>query len=119
MTVAPALIAAAALSRAAMPVAMWLLPQARTEGLAASAGRPQRGRVLVGVGVGVVVSFLCVPVMLAFVAMAVSIAVGALALGIARRQISGITGDVIGGQQQSVEMGSLFVFVASPGSSIV
>ena len=58
MTVAPALIAAAALSRAAMPVAMWLLPQARTEGLAASAGG--RGAAGFWLGwVGVVVSFLC------------------------------------------------------------
>ena len=41
--VAAGLITAGALSRAAMPVAMWLLPQARSEGLAASAGRPERG----------------------------------------------------------------------------
>lgn len=108
-----ALIAAAALSRAAMPVAMWLLPQARTEGLAASAGRPQRGRALLGVGLGVVVSFLCLPVMVAVVAIAASVAVGALSLGIAKRQIGGGTGDVLGGLQLNSEIAFLVASLVS------
>ncbi|MEZ5934600.1 MAG: adenosylcobinamide-GDP ribazoletransferase [Alphaproteobacteria bacterium] len=110
-----ALIAAAALSRAAMPAAMRLLPQARAEGLAASAGRPQRGRVLLGVGLGVVVSFLCLPVMVAGVAIAASFVAGALSLGIARRQIGGITGDVLGGLQQVVEVLTLLTVAAFAG----
>ena len=118
MTVAPALIAAAALSRAAMPVAMWLLPQARTEGLAASAGRPGRGRVFVGVGLGVVVGFLCLPVMVAGVAIAASVAVGALSLGIAKRQIGGVTGDVLGGLQQVTETLALGISSATVTSFI-
>lgn len=112
MIVAQALIAAAALSRAAMPVAMWLLPQARTEGLSASAGRPQPGQALLGVGLGVAVSFLCLPVMVAVVASAASATIGALSLGIAKRQIGGVTGDVLGGLQQSSEIISLLLAVA-------
>ena len=111
LIVTQALIAAAALSRAAMPVAMWLLPQARTEGLSASAGRPQRGRALLGVGLAVVVSFLCLPVMVAVVAIAASVAVGALSLGIAQRQIGGVTGDVLGGLQQAIDSIMLTSFV--------
>ena len=98
-----ALTAAAALSRAAMPVAMWLLPQARTEGLAASAGRPQRGRVLVGVGLGVVVSLLCMPFLAAGIAIVASAVCGRMLLSLSRRQISGVTGDVLGGIQQATE----------------
>jgi adenosylcobinamide-GDP ribazoletransferase len=112
MIVTSALIAAAALSRAAMPVAMWLLPQARAEGLAASAGRPQRGRALLGVGLGVVVSFLCLPVMVAGAVIAASVAVGALSLGIAQRQIGGVTGDVLGGILQLVEATSTVILLA-------
>jgi adenosylcobinamide-GDP ribazoletransferase len=119
LIVTQALIAAAALSRAAMPVAMWLLPQARTEGLAASAGRPQRGQALLGVGLGVVVSFLCLPVMVAVVAIAASVAVGALSLGMARRQIGGITGDVLGGMQQIAESSFLIGIIVCLASNII
>ena len=102
--VAPALIATAALSRAAMPVAMWLLPQARTEGLAASAGRPEQGRVLLGVGFAVVVSFLCVSSVAAGIFIAASVVITGMFLRLSQRQIGGITGDVLGGLQQSIEI---------------
>jgi adenosylcobinamide-GDP ribazoletransferase len=107
ITVAPALIAAAALSRAAMPVAMWLMPQARTEGLAASAGRTGCARVLVGVGLGVAVIFLCLPLIVASVAIAASAVSATALLGLSQRQLSGITGDVLGLVQQLVEISCL------------
>lgn len=108
-TVAPALVAAAALSRAAMPVAMWLLPQARTEGLAAAAGRPGRGRVLLGVGLGVTVSLLCLPLLAAGIAIAASVLLTGLYLNFSRRQIGGTTGDVFGGLQQMTEIAYIMV----------
>lgn len=102
--VAAGLIAAAVLSRAAMPVAMLLLPQARAEGLAASAGRPQLVRVWLGVGIGVVVMFLCWPNIGAAVSLVACVVIAGLFLNISRQQVSGITGDVLGGLQQSVEI---------------
>jgi adenosylcobinamide-GDP ribazoletransferase len=112
MIVAPALIAAAALSRAAMPVAMWLLPQARKDGLAASAGRPQRGRVLVGVGVGVVMGFICLSVTRAGIVLMLSMISAGLILRISQRQIGGITGDVLGTMQQFLEISMLAAALA-------
>lgn len=110
--VAPALIAAAALSRAAMPVAMLRLPQARSEGLAASAGRPARWLVLVGVGFGILVVFLCLPFLAAAVGIVMAVAVAWMFLALAQRQIAGITGDVLGGLQQTLEIISLLSLLA-------
>jgi adenosylcobinamide-GDP ribazoletransferase len=105
--VAQALVAAAALSRAAMPVALRLLPQARADGLAASAGQPERGRVLLGVGLGLAVSVACLEPLTAGAAIAASMVLAWLFLHLSRRQIGGITGDVLGGLQQCVEVSSL------------
>lgn len=112
--VAPALLAAAALSRAAMPVAMWLLPQARSEGLAASAGRPGLAMVWLGVGFGVIVSFLCLQPFVAGVAIAASAAVCGLFLSLSNRQINGITGDVLGSTQGLVGIACLVATAGSP-----
>lgn len=101
------LIASAALSRAAMPVAMLLLPQARSEGLAASAGRPDRVQVVFGIGIAVLVSLLALPLVTVVVALALCVAIAWFYLDMARRQIGGITGDVLGGLQQALEMAAL------------
>lgn len=112
-TVAVGLIAAAVMSRATIPVAMWLLPQARAEGLAASAGRPQRGRVLLGVGLGMAVTFFCLPFGAAGVGIATCIVASLLFLNLSQSQIGGITGDVIGALQQLAELTYLATFVVS------
>ena len=110
--VAPTLIAAAALSRAAMPVAMWLLPQARVEGLAASAGRPQRGRVLLGIGFGVVACLHCVPLLAAGILIAASFVIAGMFLILSQHQIGGITGDVLGALQQILVLFTLMLILA-------
>ncbi len=115
--VAAGLVAAAVLSRAAMPMAMTLLPQARAEGLAAAAGRPSFSRALLGLGIGVLMVFLCLS---PFEGLAVLIAgaVAALAfLTLAWRQLGGITGDVLGGLQQIVEIACLLTIVALASAS--
>ena len=109
--VAPALIAAAALSRAAMLVAMWLLPQARVEGLAVSAGKPRRGQALLGAGLGVVVSFLCLPTIAVVFVVAASVVVTGPFLILSQSQIGGITGDVIGATQKIVEIACLISLI--------
>ena len=109
---AAALIAAAALSRAAMPAAMLLSSQARTEGLAASAGRPVSRRTILGLGVGVSVSLLCLPLTTTAVVIGVSFVVAGLFLSLSRYQIGGITGDVLGAMQQLLELVGLVAVVA-------
>jgi len=109
--VAAGLVAAAVLSRAAMPVAMGLFPQARAEGLAAAAGKPGSGRVVLGAGIAAIICALCLslPVAAAIVLAAIAVATGFLRL--ARQQIGGITGDVLGGLQQLLEITCLLTLL--------
>jgi adenosylcobinamide-GDP ribazoletransferase len=109
-----ALVAAGAVSRAALPAVMVGLPQARAEGVAAQAGRPhpQRAAAAVLIAVLIAVALLGRPALVALVAGAL----GALAVALlARRQIGGYTGDVLGAIQQFAEIGALFGAVAARG----
>jgi len=110
-TVAAGLITAAVLSRTAMPIAMRLLPKARAEGL--SAGQPKQDLVLLGLGLGMAVVFLCLPAVTAGVAIVACLIASSLFLSLARRQIGGITGDVLGGLQQILEIVCLMSLMSS------
>ena len=112
--VATALVTAGAGSRAALVAAMVCLPQARAEGMAARAGRPHPLRAAAAglIAVLIAVALLGGPALLALVAGAL----GALAVALlARRQIGGYTGDVLGAIQQLAEIGVLFGVVAARG----
>ena len=110
--VAAAMVAAGAASRAALPAVMAALPQARPEGLAASAGRPHPSRAAAALLIAVLIAL----VMLGGTAPA-ALAAGALAALagalLARRQIGGYTGDVLGAVQQLTEIGVLFGVLAA------
>lgn len=111
--VAAGLVAAAALSRAAMPVAMLHLPQARPDGLAASAGKPPPARVYLALGVGILVSFLSQTPATASILIITCLVSAGLFLALSRRQIGGITGDVLGGLQQILEIVCLASVIGS------
>ena len=107
LLVASALIAAGAASRAGLPALLASLAPARDDGLAADAGRPHPLRAAAGIAIAT---------LLAVVVLAPSVAVGGLigAAGallsvaiLARRQIGGHTGDVLGAAQQLAELGFL------------
>ena len=106
-TVAAVLLAAGTISRAMMaPVMLWLAP-ARRDGLAATSGRPQLARVLAGLSVASLIVFALLAPLRALIAIVLA-AGGALGLAIlARRQIGGHTGDVLGAAQQLAEIGFL------------
>ncbi|UWR27501.1 adenosylcobinamide-GDP ribazoletransferase [Sulfitobacter sp. S223] len=97
-----AVLAAAAVSRAMMPVLMRALPHARNDGLSRSVGKAPARQTNVACGIGALIAFLClgwafvVPMLLALVVCA---AMGVLA----KRKISGQTGDVLGATQQLSE----------------
>ncbi|MCP3971085.1 MAG: adenosylcobinamide-GDP ribazoletransferase [Rhodobacteraceae bacterium] len=106
-----ALIAAAILSRAPMVALMHLLPQARSGGLSASVGRPDRPATLLALGLAAaagcgLVGSTIVP--LAIVLTFTSLSVAA----IAKRKIGGQTGDVLGGAQQISEVVILVALAA-------
>jgi len=106
-TAAAALVAAAVLSRAVVPVVMALSRPAASDGLGYSAGRPSLpvagGAFLIGAAIAVPLS----GIETALLSMAaVSVAAFAVAR-LARRQIGGYTGDVLGAVQQVAEMAVL------------
>jgi adenosylcobinamide-GDP ribazoletransferase len=107
-----ALVAAGAVSRAALPVAMTVLAPARADGLATAAGRPHPLRAAAAVLIAILIAL----------ALLGEVAIGALVAGVAgalavlllaRRQIGGHTGDVLGAVQQLTEIGVLFGAVAA------
>jgi len=107
-----ALVAAAALSRALLPAAMLTLPPARTEGLAAQAGRPHLARVAAAVTIALLIALLLLPPLVATIASAAAALAGAAVAWLAVRRLGGITGDVLGGVQQLAEIGFLLSVVA-------
>ncbi|GBD43272.1 Adenosylcobinamide-GDP ribazoletransferase [bacterium HR40] len=104
-------VTAAAASRAAMPVVMWLQPSARTSGLAASAGRPEPPRVWAGIALALALGFLLLPPAAFFEAAAASaLAAAATATWLGRR-FGGCTGDTLGAVQQVAEVAFLLAVV--------
>jgi adenosylcobinamide-GDP ribazoletransferase len=107
-----ALVAAGAASRAALAAVMTTLPVARADGLAAGAGRPHPLRT----AAAVLVAALIAVVLLGKGAAAALIAGAGAAFVVAclaRRQIGGHTGDVLGAVQQLTEIGVLLGTVAA------
>jgi len=117
MPVLAALVTAGVVSRAAMPAVMRALPPARADGLGASRGRP--GAAVVGVGAA-----LAAAVALAAAGPgggAVALAAAALAAAglaaLARHQVGGFTGDVLGACQQAAEVAALLALAAWAGAA--
>lgn len=109
--VTAALIAVHAGSRALVAAIMWREPLARGDGLAAGAGRPSQTTMLWAAGIGalVVLVFTGVDAILAAGAGAVA---ALLVAWLARRQIGGVTGDILGAVQQGSEAAMLLALVA-------
>ncbi len=105
--VAAVLIAAGGASRATLPVIMASLAPARTEGLAAGAGRPHPLRAAAGLAIATLAALALLPPALAGAGL-ITAAVAALIIArLARHQIGGHTGDVLGAAQQLAEIGFL------------
>lgn len=107
-----ALVAAGALSRAAMVVAMRYLPAARQDGLGAGAGTPDTEEMIAALAVAGV---LAVAMLLPW-GWAAAIVFAGLGAGVtgwrASRAFGGQTGDVLGAIQQVAEIGVLAAAVA-------
>ena len=99
-----ALIAAHALARGVMPIAMRALDPARADGLGASAGRPAQDIVFWSGGIAIVAALLCAGVRAGLIATILAVAALAIMSWIARRQIGGYTGDVLGAIEQASEI---------------
>lgn len=106
-----ALVAAAAWSRALIPVAMQVMPPARADGLGAGAGVPDATIAATAAGLGVVLALAGLG-LAAPVAVLAALAVAWGVVAVARRALGGFTGDVLGAVQQAAEMA---VLVAAAG----
>jgi adenosylcobinamide-GDP ribazoletransferase len=105
------LIASAATSRALLPALMRWFEPARSDGLAASAGMPPGNAVFIGLGLAVIISLL----LLSWSGLVACIiaAIGAYGMAhLAKRQIGGYTGDVLGATQQVTDLLFLLALAA-------
>jgi adenosylcobinamide-GDP ribazoletransferase len=110
--VAGALIAAHVTGRAVLPVIMRSLPMARTDGLAHGAGKPSSAGMYQALGLGLLLSaFACGPGP-ALVSLVVGVVAAYLVSEIARRQIGGYTGDVLGAAQEAAQLAILINIVS-------
>ncbi|HLY45779.1 MAG TPA: adenosylcobinamide-GDP ribazoletransferase [Stellaceae bacterium] len=107
-----ALVAAHAASRGVLPALMRLLAPARPDGLGASAGRPSLVVAIVAGVVGAGIALALLGPRSGAIALALSGIAVLLAALLARRQIGGYTGDVLGFFQQIGEIAMLLVAAA-------
>jgi adenosylcobinamide-GDP ribazoletransferase len=96
MQVASALVVAAALSRVAMIVLMLTLGTARSNGLAAGLGDLGPGPAIAAFAIALVLAGLLLPIRIALRAIAGALLAASAMAWLARRQIRGYTGDVLG-----------------------
>ena len=105
-----ALIAAHAASRAALPAAMMGLTPARSDGLGAMAGTPRAGGAMAAALIGAAITLAALGPVRGVVALCLAgVPVFGLA-ELARRQIGGYTGDVLGAFQQ---VGEIVILLAA------
>ncbi len=107
-----ALIAAGALSRGIMYVAMAILPYARQTGLAHDVGRPGMQQAVTALGLGFGIGWLALPFGTILAAFLGACAGGVLVTHMAKRHIGGQTGDVLGAVQQISELVALLILAA-------
>lgn len=108
VTVAPALAAAAAVSRGFIPLTAWGMVPARADGLAAAAGRPTGRNVSACLMMGVAAAVLLLGGKALLATLVAALAAWVMAFA-AKRQIGGYTGDILGAVQQVAEIAFLLV----------
>ena len=108
-----ALVAAHAASRAVLPIFMRWLDPARPDGLGASAGQPDDAAVAWCAALAILIVPLCLGPLRGIAALLAG-AAALVALGLlARRQIGGYTGDVLGAAEQVAEIVVLLAAAAA------
>jgi adenosylcobinamide-GDP ribazoletransferase len=107
-----ALIAAHAASRGALPALMRLLQPARPDGLGATAGRPSLAVAIAAAAIGGAIALAVLGPLTGAIGLALTGGALALAAVLARRQIGGYTGDVLGFFQQIGEIAMLLAAAA-------
>ncbi|HEX3500198.1 MAG TPA: adenosylcobinamide-GDP ribazoletransferase [Stellaceae bacterium] len=107
-----ALVAAHTVSHAGIPLVMRWLEPARDDGLGAGAGQPDDAAILWCLAIALVVALLCLGGGPGLAGLVVAAGAVAALAALARRQIGGYTGDVLGAAQQIGEIAMLLTATA-------
>ena len=102
--VLPALLVAHGLARALLLLPSFIVDTARLDGMAAEGSRPKRGTAVLALAIGTGIAVLCLGLFNGLVALALALTVAWLMTRLARAQIGGYTGDVLGAIQQLAEI---------------
>lgn len=113
LTVMAALMAAHAIARSTLPIAMLALPAASDKGVAAAAGKPAAGDAGQAAMLALAVTALLLPGRSGAAAIVAAGAIAAWFGWLARRQIGGYTGDVLGAIEQLAEIAALLAILAA------
>ncbi len=105
------LIAAGAVSRAVLVVAMRMMPRARTDGLGACAGTPGFDGTIMALGIAALLTLVLLLPWAWILALVLGAGAAAVVALVATRQIGGQTGDVLGAMQQAAEIAVLVAVV--------
>ena len=105
------LLVAGATSRAVMPIAMHLLPNARDDGLSHGTGRPDRQTVWIGLALTSLVVLLLTGTGLLWIALVTAAALAGM-IQISRQKTGGQTGDTLGATQQVCELAVLSTMIS-------
>ncbi|MEK6205489.1 MAG: adenosylcobinamide-GDP ribazoletransferase [Amylibacter sp.] len=108
----PPLVAVGAASRLPMVLAMYAMPNARSEGLSASVGKPPETSLAIAITLTLLICFLCLGLSGIFIFGWAIIAAIIMAY-LAQRAIGGQTGDVLGAIQQWAELAALGAAVSA------
>jgi adenosylcobinamide-GDP ribazoletransferase len=87
-----------------LPVALYVLDPAREDGLGAAAGRPEAAIAVIAAGIGGGVALLGLGIVAGVGGVIAAGLAMALVAWVARRQIGGYTGDVLGAIEQTGEI---------------
>lgn len=111
--VAAALVVACTLGRGVIVGLLMLLPPARTDGLGAAVAAPDPGRVTAALVLGIVPAVLLLPAPVAAGAVLFAAATCVAVSLLARTEIGGYTGDVLGAAEQLCECAVLTLFATA------
>jgi adenosylcobinamide-GDP ribazoletransferase len=107
-----ALVSAHALARAVLPAIMAVLPLAREDGLAAGFGNVEPRRAIISLALGGGIAWLALGFSAAVIGLFAACAAALLVAWIAKAQIGGYTGDILGAAEQAAECAVLLSLVA-------
>ena len=115
-SVAVALSVSHAAGRAVLPMFMWLVPPARSDGLSAGAGQPSSQSALIAVGLGMFCLIFGLGPSGAIIGVILLLLAGLIMGWLTMRHVAGQTGDILGAMEQIGEITIVLMAAALLGT---